>query len=120
MSKRIQQIIGFLSYLVLIIPIIWIIWITKEHYNWITGGLKQVGVIAIWIISIIYLIILIHKLFKKRTTKIYGYTLIGLIFILLICITPIYFYKPFEKIRAKKELEDKVEEIELMYIAWAC
>jgi len=115
MKNRKIKILGYGLYLLISISLLILLFMMRDQFNWIAGGLRELITYLLIGLTIIFSVIAISKYLKSRDRKIVSFGLIGII--------PCFLAIPFFEspvFNEKNSLNEKVETIELTYIAWAC
>ncbi|CAL2101541.1 conserved membrane protein of unknown function [Tenacibaculum sp. 190130A14a] len=115
MKNRKIKILGYGLYLLISIGLLILLFMMRDQFNWIAGGLRELFTYLLIGLTIIFSIIAITKYLKSRNRKTVFFGLVGII----PCFLAIPFFEAPVFIE-KNSLSEKVETIELTYIAWAC
>ena len=115
MKNKKVKILGYSVYLLTSIGLLIVLFMIRNQLNWVTGGLRELVTYLFIGMTIIFSLTAITKYLKSKNRKIVSFGLIGIIPFFL----AIPFFEPPTFIE-KNSLNEKVETIELTYIAWAC
>jgi len=115
MKNQKIKILSYGLYLMMCIGLLILLFMMRNQFNLVAGGLRELFTYLLIGLTIIFSLIAITKYLKSRNRKIVSLGLIGII----PCLVAIPFFKSpiFHK---KNSLNEKVETVELIYIAWAC
>ena len=115
MNNRKIKILGYGLYLLVNIGLLILLFMMRNQFNWVAGGLRELFTYLLVGLTIIFLLIAIITYLKSKKRKILSLGLIGIV----PCLIAIPFFRAPVFIE-KNSLSDKVETIELTYIACAC
>ena len=115
MKNRKVKILVFGFYLLISFGILILLVSIRDQYNWIAGGLRELFTHVMIGLTIVFLLIAIIAYLKSKSKKSIPFGVIGII----PCLLAIPFFNT-PIFSGKNSLNEKVETIELTYIAWAC
>lgn len=110
-----NRIIAYVLFLMIGMSSMILLWLFQNKLDWITSILREVLIYTLIGITIAFLLVVVHTYWKYKSRKIVFFGLIGMIPSLLA--TPVFKASLFCD---KNGLNENVETLELIYIAWAC
>lgn len=112
MKNQKIQILGYRIYFLTNICFVILFLVIQNQQNWIAFRLKELSSYFLTGFTIIFLVIAIYLYIKSKNKKILSLSLIAII--------PYLISIPFISTYLDNSLNERIEKIELTYIAWAC